>query len=189
MRWWTWMLPRKLIWEGVAPLRRMEWHSMQKRGLCKNKVVKCPHNGNISWGAIPSLHYYRYIILLVIIVRRNNLQFFNPSNATHLGTNYPLYINLEPCMVGIKFGRYEISVSITFSHKPDEAILFWHDESLSAIHLFSVPEKIEELFLLTIKMTSGGNIWQIWNSDSGVGISPKCCLENGDSMVILPILE
>ena len=52
-------------------------------------------------------------------------------------------------IASINFGRYNILVRITFSNIPDEAILFWLDESLSAIQLFSVPQKTEGLSLLT----------------------------------------
>ena len=53
-------------------------------------------------------------------------------------------------MVGISFDRYDILIRITFSHRPDESILFWHGESLSVIELFSVPEKLEVLLFLII---------------------------------------
>ena len=52
MRWWTCMLPRELIWEGVAPPQENGMTQYAKGGLCRNKVVKHPHNGNISWSAI-----------------------------------------------------------------------------------------------------------------------------------------
>ena len=50
----------------------------------------------------------------------------------------------------MNFGGNQTLVSVTFPHRPDKAILFWHSENMSAIQLFSLPEKIEELFLFTI---------------------------------------
>ena len=39
--------------QGMTQCVRVAWQK-------NNCVVKCPHNGNISWCAISSLHYHYY---------------------------------------------------------------------------------------------------------------------------------
>ena len=73
-------------------------------------------------------------------------------------------------MVVTNSHRYKIMVSITFSHRLDKAMLFWYGESLSAKQLFSVPEKIEGLYLLTngrqaFTFSTKGFFWSGGNID------------------------
>ena len=49
---------------GWLPLSE-EQHSMCKNGLAE-KVVKCPHNGNISRCAISSPHYHYHYLKIII---------------------------------------------------------------------------------------------------------------------------